>query len=146
MRRYPATRFPTAQPGLTLIELMIVLVLLGILTIIAYPNYRDMAARATRNEAKAALLQIAAQQERWYLNNNTYTTQMTNLGYDVDTNFITDSGSYEVNVTFADTNNFSATAVYQQSDAEAGKCLTFRLDGRGERTSAPLPDCWTRTR
>ena len=131
---------------MTLIELMLVIVVLGILAAIAYPNYQEMSARAKRNEAKAALLQIAAQQERWYLNNNTYTTQMTNLGFTVDADFITESGSYRINVPFADANNFTATAVYLPDNPESGKCRTFQLDGRGERTSAPLDDCWTRTR
>ena len=67
--------------GITLIELMIVIVIVGFLAAIAYPNYREFAARAKRNEAKAALLQIAQQQERFYLNNNTYTCDMTRLGF-----------------------------------------------------------------
>ena len=66
--------------GVTLMELMIVVVIIGILTAIAYPSYRQYAAKAKRNEAKAALLQISTLQERHYLQNNTYTTDMTNLG------------------------------------------------------------------
>ena len=38
--------------GVTLIELMIVIVVLGIIAAVAYPNYRDFAARAKRNEAR----------------------------------------------------------------------------------------------
>jgi len=132
--------------GITLIELMIVITILGILAAVAYPNYREFAARAKRNEAKAALLQIATNQERWYLNNNTYTTDMTNLGFGVANNFVTESNSYTITVTAADANNFTATATYNNIDAEAGKCLTFQIDGRGVRTSAPWTDCWTRTR
>ncbi len=64
--------------GITLLELMIVVVIISILTAIAYPNYREYVTRAKRTEAKAALLQIATQQERFYLQNNTYTTDMTN--------------------------------------------------------------------
>ena len=45
--------------GITLLELMVVVVIVGILAAIAYPNYRDYVARAKRNEAKSALLQIA---------------------------------------------------------------------------------------
>ena len=44
--------------GVTLMELMIVVVIIGVLAAIAYPNYRQYAARAKRNEARAALLQI----------------------------------------------------------------------------------------
>ncbi len=132
--------------GMTLTELMIVVVILGILTAIAYPNYRQYAARAKRNEAKAALLQIATNQERFYLQNNTYTQDLTALGFATTPNFTTDTGSYVINVGAADPNNFTATAAYQNADDEAGKCATFQIDGRGAKTSAPLADCWTRTR
>ncbi len=132
--------------GVTLVELMIVVIVLGILAAVAYPNYRDAAARAKRNEAKAALLQIATNQERFYLNNNTYTTDMTQLGFAGAGNVVSESGSYRINVDAADANNFTATATYLNAGNEAGRCATFQIDGRGTKTSAPLADCWTRTR
>lgn len=138
MRRY--------MRGVTLAELMIVVVVVGILASIAYPSYRQYAARAKRIEAKAALLQIATMQERFYLQNNAYTTNMTSLGFGVAGDFMTDSKSYVINVTAADAANYNATAVYQNADAEAGKCASFSIDGRGSRTSAPHADCWTNTR
>jgi type IV pilus assembly protein PilE len=132
--------------GITLIELMIVVVVVSILAAVAYPNYREFVARATRNEAKAALLQIATNQERFYLQNNTYTTDMTELGFPVADNFITGSEAYTVRVPAADANNFTATATYRRPDAEALKCNLFQIDGRGTRISDPDTDCWTRTR
>ena len=132
--------------GITLIELMIVIVVLALLVAIGYPNYRQFAARAKRTEAKAALLMIAQNQERFYLQNNTYTTDMSQLGFANAGCNITDSDSYSVCVTAADANDFTATATYQNADAEAGRCQTFNIDGRGGKTSAPLADCWTRTR
>lgn len=132
--------------GITLMELLIVVVIIGILSAIAYPNYRQYAARAKRTEAKSALLQIATNQERFYLQNNSYTADMTNLGFGAASNYTTDSGSYVVNVTAANANNFTATATYQNGGDEAAKCLTFQIDGRGARTSSPDADCWTKTR
>jgi type IV pilus assembly protein PilE len=132
--------------GVTLLELMIVVVIVGILATIAYPNYREFVARAKRNEAKAALLQIAQNQERFYLQNNTYTTDMTQLGFPMAGGYITDTESYSITVTVADANDFTAIATYQKADNEAGKCQTFNIDGRGGKTSAPYDDCWTRTR
>ncbi|MGB5739464.1 MAG: type IV pilin protein [Woeseia sp.] len=131
--------------GVTLMEVLIVVVIVGILTAIAYPNYQQYVARAKRTEAKAALLQIATNQERHYLQNNSYTTDMRNLGFSTAGNHPTDSGAYIVNVDAADANDFSATATYQLGGDEAGKCLTFSIDGRGARESAPQTDCWTRT-
>ena len=132
--------------GITLIELMIVVVIIGFMAVIAYPNYREFAARAKRNEAKAALLQIATNQERFYLQNNTYTCDMTRLGFSAAAGFVTETRSYTVDVTACDANNFTAQAVYNNADAEAGKCGTFLINGRNVKTSAPLGDCWTRTR
>ena len=54
--------------GVTLMELMIVVVVVAILATVAYPSYRDAAARAKRYEARAALLLIATNQERHYQN------------------------------------------------------------------------------
>ena len=71
---------------------------------------------------------------------------MTNLGFANAGSNLTDSGSYICNVTAANANTFTAVATYQNADAEAGKCLTFNIDGRGQKTSAPAPDCWTNTR
>ena len=132
--------------GVTLLELMIVVVIVGILATIAYPSYQQFIARAKRNEAKAALLQIAQNQERFYLQNNTYTTDMTQLGFPIAAGYITDTDSYSITVTVADANDFMAIATYQKADDEAGKCQTFNIDGRGGKTSAPYADCWTRTR
>jgi len=132
--------------GVTLMELMIVVVVLGILTAIAYPNYRQYAARAKRTEARAALLQIATNQERFYLQNNTYTNNLANLGFPAGPCHTTSSGSYSVCIPNADANNFRATATYLNADDEAGICSSFTIDGRGAKTSQPNPDCWTRTR
>ncbi len=136
--------------GVTLIELMIVIVVLGIIAAVAYPNYRDFAARAKRNEARAALLQISTNQERFYLNNQTYTTNLRALGFDVpDGNNImtTETGSYQVIINpAANANQYSAVAVYILPDSEAGKCGIFTINSAGIKTSNPQPDCWTRAR
>jgi len=131
--------------GMTLMELMVVVVIIGILTAIAFPNYREFVARAKRTEAKAALLQIATNQERFYLQNSTFTTDMTMLGFQADP-FITNSDSYSITVTAADQSDYTAVATYQFADAENDKCGTWQINGRGIKTSAPYTDCWTRGR
>ena len=132
--------------GITLIELMIVVVIVSILAAVAYPNYQEFTARAKRNEARAALLRLATNQERFYLNNNTFTQDLTALGFSTTPTWTTETGYYTIQVTQADATNFSATATYLQGGSEATKCLTFTVDGRGAKTSGPDGDCWTRTR
>ena len=144
-RRMPSKLAHTMR-GVTLIELMVVVVIVALLAVLAYPNYREFVARANRNEAKAALLRIATNQERFYLQNNSYTCDMTRLGFPVAAGFVTESRSYTVNVTACDANNFMAQAVYNNADAEAGKCGSFQINGRNVKTSAPEANCWTRTR
>jgi type IV pilus assembly protein PilE len=69
--------------GFTLIELMIAVAVVGILAAIAIPSYNQHVVKSRRSDAKAALMDYAARQERYYSINNTYATtaQMTLLGY-----------------------------------------------------------------
>jgi type IV pilus assembly protein PilE len=132
--------------GVTLIELMIVVVIVAILAMVSYPSYRDFAARAKRNEAKAALLKAATNQERFYLQNNQFSTDLNELGFSANP-FKTDSGSYVITVVApTPAANFTVTATYQLTGTEAAKCGAFTIDGRGVKTSSPDTDCWVRKR
>ena len=132
--------------GITLIELMIVVVIIAILALVSYPNYREFAARAKRNEAKAALLQAATNQERFYLQNNQFSTDLVQLGFTASP-FTTDTGSYIISVAApVPSADFTVTATYQLGGSEAAKCNVFTITGAGVRTSSPDLDCWTRTR
>jgi type IV pilus assembly protein PilE len=132
--------------GVTLLELMIVVVIISILTAIAYPSYRQYVARAKRNEAKAGLLQIATLPERFYLQNNSYTTDLTNLGFALAANAPSESGTYVFNVTAANANTFAADAAYQGSDRELTTCASFTINGQQTKGSTPYTDCWSNTR
>jgi len=132
--------------GVTLMELMIVVVIIGILAAIAYPSYRDVVARTKRVEAKSALLQIATNQERFYLQNNSYTANMTQLGFNADP-FISDSGSYTISVIAADPTGFTAVATYLLGGREDGRCGQFQIDGAGNKSFTGSADnCWSASR
>ena len=49
-------RLPKNQAGMTLIELMVAVCIVGILTMIAYPNYSTYVVRSKRNLAIAGAL------------------------------------------------------------------------------------------
>jgi len=66
--------FKDRQRGVTLIELVVVMIIVGILTAIAVPSYRSYVLRSQRSDAKDALLALATQQEKHYLQCNTYAT------------------------------------------------------------------------
>jgi type IV pilus assembly protein PilE len=56
------------QTGLTLMELLIVIVVVGILAAIAYPSYRAQVMRSHRSDAKIALERYAQTLERCFTN------------------------------------------------------------------------------
>jgi type IV pilus assembly protein PilE len=138
------------QIGVTLLELMIVVVVVGTLSVIAIPAYRGYANRAQRTEAKSALLQLAANQERWYLQNNTYTNNLANLGFPGGTS---ENGVYTLDFIGAGPNTVTFTArarptaggdgngVDQSSDLD---CAVFTINAQGVRTASPDPNgnCW----
>ena len=64
----------THQAGVTLIELMIAVVIMGILASIAYPSYQNYVARANRAEAQGILMENAQFLERNYTTANRYDT------------------------------------------------------------------------
>lgn len=79
--------------GFTLIELMIVIAIIGILVSVVMPSYRHYVLESQRSDTQGKLLQILELQERFYINNFTYTTNLTVLGYATDPVLINYSGS-----------------------------------------------------
>ena len=63
--------------GITLIELMVVVALLGILASIAYPAYQDQMMKSRRTDGHAELMSIMNAQERFFTNFGSYTTSLT---------------------------------------------------------------------
>ncbi|MCA3185166.1 MULTISPECIES: type IV pilin protein [unclassified Cupriavidus] len=59
--------------GFTLIELMITVMIIGILSAIAIPQYQQYVTKARRAEAKAGLARVQGALERYFTVNNTYT-------------------------------------------------------------------------
>jgi len=147
--RFGPRRTRNRQRGITLLELMIVMVLIGTLAAIAIPAYRGYSMRAQRTEAKSALLRLAANQERFYLQNNTYTNDLNALGFPMGQ---TETGAYTIDFTVApDTVGFTARArptpgggangVDQTRDTD---CAEFTIDSQGVRTATPDTSgrCW----
>lgn len=68
---------PRRVHGFTLIEVMIVVVIIAIITAVAYPSYRDHLIRSSRSAAQTELLELSSVQEKIYLNANRYTGNVT---------------------------------------------------------------------
>ncbi|WP_296227885.1 type IV pilin protein [Ralstonia sp. UBA689] len=150
------TSIPTRQAaGFTLIELMIVVAIVGILAVIAYPSYQKYVLKSHRADAKTALLDLAAREERYFTLQNTYATSPAALGYGAAAFPIpvqTGSQSYYqltvvVNNAAATGPQYKATAApmpIQQPDA----CGSYTIDqlgvqgNTGMATGTTSAQCW----
>lgn len=52
--------------GFTMVELMVVLIVIAILSAIAYPSYQESILKTRRAEGRGALMRTMLQQERYY--------------------------------------------------------------------------------
>lgn len=128
---------------MTLTELLIMLVILAILGMVAFPTYFDFQQRARRTDAMQALEQTATLQERFYLNNFSYTADLAQLGFEDN---VSQQGLYAISVPTADAAGFLVVAVPAAGSSQLrdADCQQFSIDNEGVRAAAPDPDgdCW----
>lgn len=137
--------------GITLLELMAIVMVIGILGMIAIPSYRQYVMRAQRGEGKSFLLQIQTNQERFYLANRRYGT-VAELQGSVPPLLSADArserGLYQVAIAGADAIGYTATitpvvgAVFDMT-ADA-QCTSFTITSQGVRTAtgSDAATCW----
>ena len=131
--------------GISLLELMIVVTVIGVLAMIAVPSYRQYVMRAQRTEAKTALLRLQTNQERFYLANRIYSGDPVALGF---TGSLTERGSYTLAIAGADVNGYTATATPRSGGAvdmtADAQCTQFSLTAQGVRTAtgSDAANCW----
>lgn len=125
--------------GFSLIELMTVVAILGILASIATPYYGRHVVKASRTAAQTELIQMAAIQEKIYLNANSYATS-TNvaLAYDgqatggLGWRAQTKDAKYDLTCSSCVANSFTlvATPVATKGQANDG---TLSINSTGQR-------------
>lgn len=131
-------RSARAGRGFTLIELMIAMAVIGILTAIAWPSYQNYIIRSSRQAAQTELLQLANQQEKIYLNANSYAVSITGAyngradGGLGKTTGRTDDGKYNLTITpnATPTQTFLITATPVVGSTQDGDgAITISSDG-----------------
>jgi len=134
------------QRGVTLMELLTVVTVLGILTSISVPTYRQYVLRAQRTEAKSALMSRAAALERCFTRFNAY----DDAGCPVAGGFPEDlaEGHYQITAPTLEAGRFELRAVPQGGQENDSDCQTLTLDSRNARgvvgAARDATYCWSR--
>lgn len=127
--------------GVTLIELMITVSIVGILAAVVYPSYRGHLIKSRRaTDGAAFLMQVAQAQER-YLSlpaNTAYAASMSNLGF-AD---VSPEGYYDVVVDATDPSGYLLTASPTSKGAQdEDSCGTLTLTATLVK-GADAGNCW----
>lgn len=132
--------------GMTLVELLVVVTIVGILTSLAYPSYTRYLQRSRRADALVALMQIQMAQERWRASHPSYSDTLgaLKLGpFAAET-----SGHYQLSLSLDDTGMYVAKATATGSQAADKACTSMSLSVRaGQPLQASTgtgraDECW----
>jgi type IV pilus assembly protein PilE len=119
--------------GITLIELMIVVAIVGILAAIAYPSYRDQILKSNRADAKMLMMQNAQDLERCYTRTNTF------VGCTL-TATATTNGRYAFTVAPA-ASTYVITGTRQGAQLSDTQCGDLTLNETGQKAPTTT-GCW----
>lgn len=118
------------QGGVTLIEMLLVVAIIGLIAGIAYPRYTRYLECSLRTDAQAGLLQAAAELERCYSRRYSYANCAITASSPDD--------NYTISVV-ADSANDGGFLLSATTSQQDGCTREIMLNARGER----LPrECW----
>lgn len=134
-----------SQQGFTLIEIMIVVVIVGVLASIAYPNYTKYVQKGNRVEAQADLLDAAQRLQKCFTTNGTYKAVAGTANCSVYTKIESTyksngKGFYELSFKAVDDASFTLLAKAKVSPQTGDTvCTEIELNHQGIKSPAA---CW----
>ena len=143
--------------GLTLVEILMVTLIIGVLATAAGMSYGKYVERQRRSDAKTFVLEISGKQELYFARNGTYTNDMSKLyssSSPYGRNGVSEGGFYQVAndaMGACDAGGlqvcFQVTVTPVPGSVTEGdtKCESFTLNSRGVRTAEGTEGdrCWT---
>jgi type IV pilus assembly protein PilE len=135
------------QKGVTLIELLAVMIIVAILASIAVPSYRSYVLRSQRTDATTALLRIQSSEEKFLVQNGKYTETMDTGGLGLTKT--SEQGLYDLDVKLTTTGyTAKATAIADKRQKDDKTCQTFTVNEAGTRrafdtsSAERTVECW----
>ena len=134
------------QTGFTLIELVVTILIIALLTSMAVNYYQHQMIESRRTDAKTKLTEIMQREEKYFNENNTYTTNFLNIGY-TSSPVQSDNLYYSV-AGVADaaglTDGIILTATPQGPQTADSLCLAFILNSNGQKSTSTgaTTGCW----
>ena len=127
-----------AQLGFTLIEMMITVAIAAILASVATASYQSSIRKSRRTDARNAILDIAAREERYFSVNNSYSSAATDVGYGGTWPQKVSNGYYNVTVTLpaGTTPAYTVTATTTGLQVSDTACATFTTNQIGQQSAA----------
>lgn len=130
---------PRRTKGITLIELMIVVVIVGILAAIAFPSYTENVNSGRRADGQGALVNTAQRLERCFTQFNSY-AGACGVAFPIDS----PEGFYEITAPTRTATTFTLVATPQGPQVNDTRCGNLSLTHTGVRAATGTnPDrCW----
>ncbi len=130
------------QLGITLIELMVVVAIIGILAGIAYPSYQDSVRKSRRAEAHTDLFGLQLAMEKARGNCATYATSIGSGGCSAkQVSYTANSSYYTLSISGASSSDYTLTATATGAQASDSDCATITLTRDGTQ-SGTTANCW----